>query len=300
MSGATDVLSRQISSAKDLSTVVRSMKALAASSLGQYEKAVESLNGYYHAIELGLSQCLRQIAPARDDPPAQQKRSTTIGAVVFGSDQGLVGRFNEVLMEFTVRELEKLPGKVTRTWAVGDRMQALVADSGLPGGVVPAAQPLSVPNSVEAVTPMVGRILMDIQAATERGEVVEVYLFYNRSMSSAAYEPVVKRLLPLDAAWRNHLLGLPWPTKSRPSGNTCSCCCSRPAPNLSPAKMALAWQPCSAPKRIFATFSSSSPRRIIAFVRSRSTRNSSKSSPAARRCGCSLYRVEDTDEYRFQ
>ena len=42
------------------------MKALAASSIGQYEKAVASLDDYYRTVELGLSVCLRQAGPAKD------------------------------------------------------------------------------------------------------------------------------------------------------------------------------------------------------------------------------------------
>jgi F-type H+-transporting ATPase subunit gamma len=41
MSGSTESLRRKISGAEDLEGVVRSMKALAASSIGQYEKAVQ-------------------------------------------------------------------------------------------------------------------------------------------------------------------------------------------------------------------------------------------------------------------
>jgi F0F1-type ATP synthase gamma subunit len=54
-----------------------------------------------------------------------------IGAVVFGSDQGLVGRFNEVIVEFAVHKLKTLPGKTTKIWAVGDRAHALLADTGM-------------------------------------------------------------------------------------------------------------------------------------------------------------------------
>jgi F0F1-type ATP synthase gamma subunit len=64
MSGTMQSLRRQIDSAADLAGVVRAMKALAASSIGQYERAVESLDDYYRTVELGLSVCLRQAGPA--------------------------------------------------------------------------------------------------------------------------------------------------------------------------------------------------------------------------------------------
>ena len=211
MSGATESLGRKIAGAQDLKAVVRSMKALAASSIGQYERAIESLDDYYRTVELGLSACLRsaQSPPfdARRTPPAAR----AVGAVMFGSDQGLVGRFNEVLAEFALKWLKALPGEIRQIWAVGERMQALATDDGLPAPSV-----LSVPSSVDAITALVGRILIEIQAARERGDVVEIYVFHNHPISAATYEPVGKQLLPLDRLWQAKLAALPWPTKNVP------------------------------------------------------------------------------------
>jgi len=66
MSGTIQSLERRIDGAADLEGVVRAMKALAASSIGQYERAVASLNDYYRTVELGLSVCLRQAGAAKD------------------------------------------------------------------------------------------------------------------------------------------------------------------------------------------------------------------------------------------
>jgi F-type H+-transporting ATPase subunit gamma len=211
MSGSTDSLSRKISGAKDLESVVRSMKALAASSIGQYEKAVRSMDEYLGTVKLGLAVCLRRAGPvaAAESRRIQQKES--IGAVVFGSDQGLVGRFNEVLVEFAVTKLKTLPGKLTRIWGVGERAQVLMADTGL--GQVSA---LSVPTSVNAITSLTGQILVEIEAAREQGEVQTVYVFHNQPQSGSTYEPVGKRLLPLDHSWQDKLAATPWPTKMLP------------------------------------------------------------------------------------
>jgi len=59
MSDTTESLRRKISSAEDLQSVVRTMKAFAASSIGQYEKSVHALADYYRTVELGLGACLR-------------------------------------------------------------------------------------------------------------------------------------------------------------------------------------------------------------------------------------------------
>ena len=64
MSETTASLRRKISSAGDLQSVVRTMKALAASSIGQYEKSVRALADYYRTVELGLRACVRENRPA--------------------------------------------------------------------------------------------------------------------------------------------------------------------------------------------------------------------------------------------
>ena len=74
----------------------------------------------------------------------------------------------------------------------------------------------SVPNSVKAITPLVGQILVATEARQLRGEVAELHLLYNRPKSGAVYEPVNRRLLPLDEVWRHKLAARPWPTPSLP------------------------------------------------------------------------------------
>jgi len=52
-------------------------------------------------------------------------------AVVFGSDLGLVGRFNDALVEHTLPTLLDQPA-TRRVLAVGGRMSARLADAGVP------------------------------------------------------------------------------------------------------------------------------------------------------------------------
>ena len=212
MSDTTASLRRQIGSAGDLQSVVRTMKALAASSIGQYEKSVRALADYSRTVELGLGACLRESEPeALLAEPKGRTDKGAIGAVVFGSDQGLVGQFNDVVADFAVKALAALPGESRKIWAVGERVQARLADAGLP----PAGL-FAVPNSIQAITPLVGQILVENETRQSRGEIAELHLFYNRPASGAVYAPVQQRLLPLDENWRRKLAELPWPTKSLP------------------------------------------------------------------------------------
>jgi len=211
MSDTTPSLRRKIGGAGDLQSVVRTMKAVAAASIGQYEKSVAALADYYRTVELGLGACFREagLAPLI----AERKRQTgagAIGAVVFGSDQGLVGQFNDVVADYAVKTLAALPGK-PEIWAVGERVHARLADARLP----PVGL-FTVPNSVNAITPLVGQILVECETRHGQGEGAELHLFYNRPTSGAAYAPVCQRLLPLDEDWRRELAEHPWPTGNLP------------------------------------------------------------------------------------
>jgi F-type H+-transporting ATPase subunit gamma len=210
MSDTLGSLRRKISGAGDLKSVVRSMKALAASSIGQYEKSVLALEDYDRTLELGLAVCLRNREAAAREAGRPDVVAKSASAIVFGSDQGLVGQFNDVLADFVAKALDPLPGE-KKVWAVGDRVASRLADAGLePAGL------LAVPTSVSAITPLVGQILVEIEAHHGKHENVQLYLFHNRPEPGAAYEPVSQHLLPLDVEWARKLSQLPWPTKNLP------------------------------------------------------------------------------------
>ena len=210
MSDTAASLRHKIASAGELEAVVRTMKAMAAASIGQYENAVRSLDEYYRTVQLGLVACFRQSGPALATTRTAQKEAGPVGAVVFGSDQGLVGQFNEVMAEFVVNTLGNLPGKKT-VWAVGERIQSRLADTDLLLG-----ERFILPNSIGAITPLVGQILIEMEMQREKGGISQVYLFHNRPQSGAIYTPVSQRLLPLDDVWRRDLASLRWPTGNLP------------------------------------------------------------------------------------
>jgi len=211
MSDTTASLRRKINSAGDLQSVVRTMKALAASNIGQYEQSVRALGDYYRTVELGLGVCFRGTASAASMTGATtQTDAGAIGAVVFGSDQGLVGQFNDVVVDYAVKTLAALPAKA-EVWAVGERVHARLADAGLP-----LMGLFTVPSSVKAITPLVGQILVESETRRRHGEVAELHLFYNRPTSGPVYAPVSQRLLPLDETWLRKLAELPWPTGRLP------------------------------------------------------------------------------------
>jgi F-type H+-transporting ATPase subunit gamma len=210
MSDTVESLSRKISSAGDLQSVVRTMKALAASSIGQYEKSVRALADYYRAVELGLSVCFREGEHAGVILEPKTPALGPVSAIVFGSDQGLVGQFNDVVADFAIKSLSVLPGEA-QVWAVGERVHARLADAGMN-----LLGLFSVPNSVQAINPLVGQIQIESEAHRAKTGNSGVWVFHNRPLSGALYEPVLQRLLPLDATWQQNLVKRVWPTANLP------------------------------------------------------------------------------------
>lgn len=210
MSETTTSLRRKINSAGQLQSVVRTMKALAASSIGQYEKSVLALGDYFHAVELGLGLCLRQIGQEQLMPNQEKTHTPAIGAVIFGSDQGLVGQFNDLIADHAVKTLAALPGK-PYIWAVGQRVHARLSDAGLtPVGLFP------VPVDIKAITPLIGQIQIKSEEHRAKNNYTQIYVFHNRPKTGSLYEPVSQRLLPLDNQWQQDLVKVPWPNKNLP------------------------------------------------------------------------------------
>ncbi len=211
MSDATASLQRKIHSTGDLQSFFRTIKAMAASSIGQYEQSLRALSDYCRAVEQRLGACFRQ--NQLSSALQEQERPTApvrFGAIVFGSDQGLVGQFNDLVADFALKTLAVLPGN-PQVWAVGERVYSRLADAGLPlVGLFP------VPSSVHAITPLVGQIQIENEARLDKGGYARLYVFHNRPLSGAIYEPVGQRLLPLDEQWQLDLAKVGWPTKALP------------------------------------------------------------------------------------
>jgi F-type H+-transporting ATPase subunit gamma len=209
MSDTLVSINRKITGAMKLESVVKTMKILAASNIGQYEAAVRSLVDYYRNVKLGLYVCLHDEANAMSGGEKNKPDTAPIGAVVFGSDQGLVGQFNDVLTDYVVKTLNAFHCK-KYVWAVGERIRARLEDAG-----VPLAGVYEVPSSINAITPLGTRILIESEEYRNNNN-GQFYIFHNRPKAGAIYEPVSQRLLPLDEKWLREITEMIWPTKNLP------------------------------------------------------------------------------------
>jgi F-type H+-transporting ATPase subunit gamma len=204
-------LKKKIESTQDLLSVVKTMKALAAVNIRQYERAVESLKDYNRTVELGLEAVLR------DSPHfmvgARSASKDRLGAVIFGTDQGMAGALNEKVLSHALSTMESLGVKAEdRTiMVVGERLAMLFEDAGQP------VEGFSlVPSSVSGITPKVQDTLIKIESWNQEKELDHIYLFYSRQTSSASYQPHTVHLLPMDKEWLLTLKKKSWPSRSIP------------------------------------------------------------------------------------
>ena len=202
-------LQRRRQSAGDLASVVRAMKAMASSNITQYETAVASLQEYYHTISLGLYACLRneRIAVVPSGGTANEQKSI---AVIFGSDQGLVGRFNDTIVAFAQETLKDISGDV-ELWSVGERTYSLLLDAGHS-----STKLFNVPHSVSAITPLVNQILIKSEALRQKSQFYNFYIFYNSPSIGVGYQQEKRQLFPPDEKWYSEISKMKWPSQNLP------------------------------------------------------------------------------------
>jgi F-type H+-transporting ATPase subunit gamma len=186
------------------------MKSLAAVNIRQYERAVESLADYNNTVEMGLQIVLRGTRQAKI--AAKSAPRDRLGAIVFGSDQGMCGSLNEQIVSHALRSMEEFGAPDRVLLAVGERTAVLLEDNGLL-----VEEHFSVPNSTSGITPMVQQLLLNIENWNSEQGVHHVFLFYSKQLSGASYRPHEVHLLPVDELWLSGLQQKSWPSKALPT-----------------------------------------------------------------------------------
>lgn len=207
----TESLKRRMKSAGDLLSVVKTMKALAAVSIRQYQKAVESLTDYNRAVEMGLQIVLKK----RMGATLERKQGTMkrLGVIVFGSDQGLCGQLNEQVSSFTMDFIRKTGVKKEnrKILSVGARVADHVEDAGQF-----IDELLATPSSTAGITPLVQEIIMIIDEWHFKHGIDHFMLFYNKYVSGANFHPHQMQLLPVSRDWLKEIARKKWESKSLP------------------------------------------------------------------------------------
>ncbi|MCB2187572.1 MAG: F0F1 ATP synthase subunit gamma [Deltaproteobacteria bacterium] len=212
MAQTTESLGRRLHTTREIGAVVRTMKALAAVNIRQFERASQALEDYRRTVELGLGAALL----ARPGYLAQTRAAQPggpVAAVVLGTDQGMCGSLNEQVAELAMASLRDLePREASRTvLAVGERLAGRLEDR---EQAVHAKR--DVPGSVSGLTPAVQQVLVLLDHWRQAGQAERVFVYHARPVPGAAFEAVGRQLLPIDRAWLSRFALEPWPTNQLP------------------------------------------------------------------------------------
>ena len=191
--------------------MVKTMKALAGVNIRQYERAAHAVAEYNRTIEMGLQIALPRV-PVHA-LPSTRATGPKLGAIVFGSDQGMCGQLNDQVVSHAIRALKKLAARRNNQviMAIGMRAAAQFEEAGSP-----VEETVTVPASTSGIGTAVEQVLRRIEEWHAQRGIELVTLFYARPVSGAWYRIRGIQLLPVDAQWIKGLQAKPWPSKVIP------------------------------------------------------------------------------------
>jgi len=183
-------LEQQIETINELRDIIHAMRSLAAIYLKQAEAQLRGVRAYREVVTAAIADAVRRL----DEIP-QTKRSGRTCIVVLGSEQGLCGRFNEIVAEAAVergREIGDTDFIVVGRRAVGNLERA-------GGRVVSVVQSNSSPEAAQVV---IRRVATEAYRQYTRGDYGRLYLLHAVYLSPGRMRTQLTSILPMDfSAW---------------------------------------------------------------------------------------------------
>lgn len=145
-----EAVRKKIAITKDLLSVVKTMKALAAVNIRHFENAAKGVGEYAEVIEDGWTVFFRNAGIL----PRSGKDGLDV-VLAIGSDQGMCGQFNDISRVQALKVMDELSsnGRKVSCWTCGERIRGALEDSG-----VSVDLNFRVPGSLRGVNSIVDEI----------------------------------------------------------------------------------------------------------------------------------------------
>ena len=204
-------LERRIKTTTDLQSIVKTMKMLSSVSVCQYEKVLSSLTQYAKTLQEAFHGLFTQ-SFFNYVPPETKATTPKVLAIVIGSDNGLVGRFNKEILKFVQKFCSELgtSQNQVRIIGVGKRITALA-----PTMNFHVAHSYSISNSIKEIATLAGMILTKIDNETSLHHFDLVQIFYNKQQNFS-FAPQTRQLMPLSRSDFLQLKKTPWEGRMPP------------------------------------------------------------------------------------
>ena len=206
-------LRRRIGNVQDVQSIVGTMKTMAAAQIRQYESAANSMSEYLRIVELGFHVLQGSNQQVSEFGQIDVGSPTTRGVIVFGSDQGLCGKFNEAIVEHAV---SKLSGDTNcKLIVVGNRAGAMLAASIDKVENAEIAHVIRTPITVSDITSVMQR-LMPLVSQWQLNGIRPIDIYFNTRTSAASYTPETFRLFPVSERFLKRCKERRWNSRRLP------------------------------------------------------------------------------------
>ncbi len=184
---STQNIKRMINSAENLKSIVGTMKAYASSNIVQFQTAANASMEYNEIINMSLYIVLSK----EKEKKTTSKESSEKGSlyIIFGSDHGLAGRFNENISIFAEDILKNEKNEKNKVIIVGQQVYSRLQN------LNELSDSYTAPQSVEAITESVLDLLFKIEEYREKMDKIE--LIYNMPAEQSSFKEKREILYPV-------------------------------------------------------------------------------------------------------
>lgn len=179
-------IEKNINSAKSLQSIVGTMKAHASSNIGQFQRAAKASLEYKEVLDKSLYVVLSQEEMIED---TNNIKGSTLN-IVFGSDHGLAGRFNERIASYILKKISK--NDTDMTIIIGQQILQRVSDD------LKVVNFLNVPHTTQNITKKTNNVLTIIDDIRSKNPIEKIILHYNRPIDRVSFEEESEILFPID------------------------------------------------------------------------------------------------------
>jgi F-type H+-transporting ATPase subunit gamma len=190
MAQTLETLTRHSNTLASIRGIVHTMKTLSAINAAPYEQAARAIEAYHQTIIQGFAAFAYRTGEItlRQDHPVEQL------IIVFGSDHGLCGNYNEVLAKVVKQHCQRQITEKQRLLCIGAQMNDALNDQELSPETI-----LLPPASADGIGRLAGDIVTRIDRFS-RGQPLHhlaVTLAFTQRGEHGLRDPVVQQLLPL-------------------------------------------------------------------------------------------------------
>lgn len=180
-------IKNRINSAGNLQTIVSTMKAHASSNINEFQNAADSSMNYRKILDMGIYIILSKDKKITN--PQKKEEGNTIN-IIFGSDHGLAGKFNERISSFAIKNIHQKEEDIILIF--GQQILSRVRND------LKISKSLTVPQTKEGITSMVQKLLFEIDNYMDKKPIKEVMLYYCKPAKKSIFEEEKEKLLPID------------------------------------------------------------------------------------------------------